>query len=356
MATATYIVAGVVLALVLLLASGWWRLALRPFGIRPDTMMVERLGLNVADEHVPRIDAVLAAFAGGFNRMLSSPSSSDWEHYCDSLPPLCQPFAHEGAAMGFTPRRLFRGGASNFERIMVQRHPGFCYLYYVGLGFWSGMRNHPPERMARLVAELDPLHGFLFYDGYGFKHGFFDYPKNEAALGKLGALDGYAVNAAYQGVGRAMFFYFQQRPKALIERLDKLGNYAADAASGVGLAAVFIFHDRLDVALEVAAAMPQRWHDQVHLGMCFGLKARSINDPSQFERDVGRLDLPVQEAVDAAVTACDKVEAHLRTERGEDSYRRWRASVTEWMANHIEYPLAGVRTGAEALYGQVATA
>lgn len=356
MAYVAYVMAAVVLFAAVALVTGWWRIALLPFRIRPEAMTVDRLGLSVADEHVPRINSVLESFAGGFNRMLAAPSASAWERYCDSLPALCRPFAHEGAAMGYTVRRLFRYDPVDFERRVVKRHPGFCYLHYVGLGFWSGMRNHDPRRLARVVRGLDPLHGFLCYDGYGFKHGFFDYPKDPTALGRLDLLEGYARNAAYQGVGRALFFYHMQELDVLIDRLDGLGVHAADAAAGVGLAAVFIFHDRLEFALEVAGAMPERWHSQVHLGMCFGLKARSINDAEQFERDVAGQAPPVQQAIRTTVGECDRIETELRSQRAEDGYRRWRHLVTQWMADHVDYPLAAVRTEPAGLCRQAATA
>jgi hypothetical protein len=355
MAYAAYIAVPAALIAVVLV-TGWWRLAFALVGIRSSGMTVERLGLLVPREHQPRIDAVLSAFAGGFNTMISLPSASGWERYCTRLPTLCQPFAHEGAAMGYTLRRLFRYDPADFEHRTVSRHPGFRYLHYVGLGFWSGMRQHNPQRLARVVAGLDPLHGALCYDGYGFKHGFFDYPKDPAALRRLDLLDGYARNVAYQGVGRALFFYYMRDPDVLIEHIDRLGGHAPDAAGGAGLAAVFIFHDRLDVALEAAGRLPGDWQSDVHLGMCFGLKARSINDPAGFERDLGSLSSAGAAAARAALRECDRVEAEVRADRTADGYRRWREAVRQWMADNIDYPLAGFKssTGSEAMCGQAA--
>lgn len=335
---------------------GWWRVALTPWRIRANRMTVARLGLAVPAEHEVRVNGILASFAGGFNAMLTGPADRAWEDYSDSLPSLFRPFAHEGAAMGLTPRRMFRCTPAEFERDLVQRRPDFRYLYYVGLGFWSGMRRHDPQRVVELVRGLDPLHGHLCYDGYGFKHAFFDYPKDASALRRLDGLPSYARNAAYQGVGRALFFYYVGAPDALIDRLTSLGGQAADAAAGVALAAVFVFPDRLEFAQRLAEALPPRWQASIHLGMCFGLKARSINDPEQFERDAARMGPDVAEAIHASVSACDRAEAQVRAEGGADAYRRWRGLVTEWMASCIEYPLAGVRSGSEALCRPAATA
>jgi hypothetical protein len=338
------ILVGLAVAAAMLAATGWWRLAFAPFRIRTNRMTVHALQLHVPTEFVPRVDSILRSFAGGFNAMISAPSESTWQRYCDTLPTLFRPFAQEGAAMGYTVRRLFRYDPVDFEKRFVPAHPNFRYLHYVGLGFWSGMRRHDSSRLARIVAGLDPLYAYLCYDGYGFKHAFFDYPRNPAGLDPLDSLGGYARNAAYQGVGRAFFFYFMQVPRLLIERLDQLGSYAPDAAAGVGLASVFVFPNQLEIACELAARLPWSWHDHVHLGMCFGLKARSLNDPIQFQRDVDRLPAGVRDAVQAAVEQCDRIEAEVRAERVEVGYRCWRERVTRWMASRIEYPLAGVRS------------
>lgn len=337
--------------LALLGRTGWWRCAMVLFAIRPDKMTVKRLGLNVAaPEDADRVDTILRSFAGGFNAAISRPRVVDYQAYCDSLPVLYRPFAEEGVAMGYTLRHLFRYRPADFEEFVVKPRPQYRYLYYVGLGFWSGMRNHRPKRLGRVVEGLDPLHRYLCYDGYGFKHAFFDYPKQPAALAALRSLPGYAKNAAFQGVGRAFWFLFWDRPDVLIEHARKLGEFAEDVAAGVGLAATFVNPDRLRIAQAMARRLPQSWRPHYHLGMCFALKARSINDLDRFEQDMGRLDRPTQDAVFASVRECDRIELQTRSELDqEDGYRRWRAAVTAWMAEQVEYPLAGLKASPQVL-------
>jgi hypothetical protein len=339
-----YIASVAVLGLVLLACTGWWRLLFAAFAIRPNRMTVDRLGLAVTSpEDIHRVNTLLRNFAGGFNAMITAPTDAAWRSYCETVPVLFRPFAEEGAAMGYTLRHLFMYDPAGFEERLVKQRPEFRYLYYVGLGFWSGMRGHDSRRLSRVVDGLDPLHRFLCYDGYGFKHAFFDYPKDRAAFAKFDSIDGYARNATYQGVGRAFYFFFMARPDELIEHIDRLGIYAADAAAGAGLAAAFVNPDRLEVARNLAEKMPPRWHEHFHLGMCFGLKARSINNVDQFERDMATLDPSVQDAACTSIRECDRIELLMRAEQREDGYRRWRRQVTDWMAEHIEYPLAGVR-------------
>ena len=343
MAHWAYLCAACALAVAVLLATGWWRFAFAVFAIRPQAMTVDRLGLHVAtDADVRRINTILGSFAGGFNAMIARPSSTAWRTYCASLPSLYQPFAHEGAAMGYTLRHLFRYDPAKFEARLVRKQPEFRYLYYVGLGFWSGMRNHDAARLTRIAADLDPLHRYLCYDGYGFKHAFFDYPKNAACLRRLDALEGYARNAAYQGVGRAFWFLYLSRPELLIERIGGLGEHASDAAAGAGLAAVFVNPDRLEIARDLGRQIPREWRPHYHLGICFGLKARSINNVEQFERDLASADPEARDAAGASIRECDRIELLVRAERLDDGYRVWRSRVTEWMTDHIEYPLSRV--------------
>ena len=174
------------------------------FAIRRRQMTIERLGFAVRSRpDVERVNGILDSFSGGFNAMICRPSASGWVRYCDSLPVVYRPFAHEGAAMGHTLRRLFRYRPAVFEEQIVKPRPEFRHLYYVGLGFWSGLRHHDPQRLTDMVGDLDPVHGYLCYDGYGFKHGFFDYLNDPRCLGRLDLFEGYAKNVAYQGVGRS---------------------------------------------------------------------------------------------------------------------------------------------------------
>lgn len=328
--------------------TGWWRYVFAAWAIRPQQMRVDRLGLLVsAPADVERINSILGSFAGGFNAMIARPSATAWNGYCESLPALNRPFAEEGAAMGYTLRGLFLYSPAAFEADIVRPRPEFRYLHYVGLGFWSGMRNHDARRLAQVVTGLDPLHGYLCYDGYGFKHAFFDYLKNETVLRRLDSLEGYARNAAYQGVGRALWFRFMDRPELFVEHVSRFGPHAVDAAAGAGLASVFVNPDRLEIARAWAAKMPLEWQPQVHLGMCFGLKARSINNVEQFERDTAGLDSKVKDAIFTSIRECDRIELLVRAERGNYEYRDWRTRVAQWMVDHVEYPLAGVKSVAQ---------
>ncbi len=342
MGVALYIVIAASVFAGIAAATGWWRLSFVLFRLNPKRMTVDRLGLSfTSTSDVQRVNSVFESFAGGFNAMIARPSPKAWQRYADSLPSFCRPFAHEGAAMGFALRHFGRFEPEAFERTLVGANPGYRYLYYIGLGFWSGMRHHDVAQMGRLVDGLDPLYGYLFYDGYGFKQSFFAAADDPSPLRLLDGLSGYSKNSAYHGVGRALWFRSMPRTDLLIDRLTALGDHAPDAASGAGLASVFVNPDRLGEARDLALRLPQALHDDFHLGMCFGLKARSINDAEQFEIDLSRLDPTMQKAIRASIDACDRIEGEVREQKL--GYRDWRVQVTEWMRTHIQYPLARLR-------------
>jgi len=332
---------GFLLSLSAFVATGWWRYAFGVFAISPKRMTVDKLELRVqGDENIARVNEILANFIRGFNSMIARPSPMAWKKAADTLPSLYRPFWHEGAAMGHTLRHLFRYDAAGFEREIVRPNPEFRYLYYVGLGFWSGMRNHSSARVMKIAEDLDPMHRFLVFDGYGFKLAFFDHPQERSVLRRLDEFTGYARNAAYQGVGRAMYFRFMSEPELMMEEIRRLDDHAPDAAAGLGLAAVFVNPDRLHVAQELGRQVPRGWQPHFHLGMCFGLKARSINDVDAFERNMSLAPRAVAEAVGVAVRECDRVELLVRDEKRPDGYEQWRRRVTEWLVANVEYPMA----------------
>ena len=315
-----------------------------PFGFEPAENDFLGLGIDAGQTVVEQKDSRVSNQGAGNRRALFLSAGQ-----VDAA------FAEEGVAMGYTLRRLLRYDAREFEATVVGPRPEFRYLHYVGLGFWSGMRNHSAARLARIVEGLDPLHGYLCYDGYGFKHAFFEYRKNPDVLRQLDALQGYARNAAYQGVGRAFYFLFMSDPETLIRHIRQAGDNAEDVAAGLGLAATFVNPDRLGRARFMGESLPAAWRPHFHLGMCFALKARSIADRGFLDRCVCQEDAGVREAVWASIRECDRVELLVRSrldELGEDGYPQWRRQVTDWLGEHIEYPMRGVSTPIAAGTGE----
>jgi hypothetical protein len=194
--------------------------------------------------------------------------------------------------------------------------------------------------MERLTRDLDPLYRYLCYDGFGFKHAFFDLPRRTDGLAPLDRLEGYARCAAYQGVGRALWFFHMDDTPGLVARLRGLGDMGEHAAAGLGLAAVFTFPDELQASFASLAALPAEFRPGLSLGMCFGLKARATTDRGRFTLQVQSLPAPRAEAISASIDACDFFEEQVRRDGALDGYRRWREAVTAWLESNVVFPMA----------------
>jgi hypothetical protein len=356
-----------VLLFFFVVATGAWRVCLRPALIDADTMTVERLGFKVSDAaDIELVHGVCRAFAGGFNSSAAATGlqgSDAWTRHTDGLAVHFRPFADEGAAMGYPLRAMWNASAKGFEADFPQRRPAYGYLHYVGLGFWHAMRGSSPAKVERLVKELDPLHGRLCWDGYGFKFGFFDYDSSASRVGDLRGLPGYAAHVAHQGLGRSLWFRFMGDAVGLVKAIKATGDFAPDVASGVGLAVAFTTIDRSERGRDALESLPVAWRDDVLLGMCFALKARSLNDPAYFDACLEGMGAERAESIRRGLLECDARERTVRSEiaatvdRRElglataevDGYRRWRESLKTWLGEHIVYPFDGMRDGSTAL-------
>lgn len=325
----------------LLRCVGWRRAVFGAFRVRVGAMTWERRKLRVRDaESRTRVNAILETFVQAFNVMITARRDRDWASYCETRAPLLRAFAEEGVAMGYRLRRLGRFDATAFEQELPAARSGFRYLHYVGLGFWSGMRGRAPEQVETVASRLDPLLRYLCFDGYGFQRAFFEAPGNARALEPLRRLPGYAAHAAFQGVGRALWFRYMDDAPALISALDALGEFAEDGAAGVGLAATFVNPDRLAIPMELGRRLPPRWRAHFHLGMSFACKARDLNDAEWFSAELGRTSVEQRATIRAAIAACDRIEAEVRRAMPEEPYRVWRERMTQWLSDNVEYPLA----------------
>lgn len=309
-------------------------------------MTADKLGFVAADKQdIATINGVCQAFAGGFNRQAASPSPKAWLGFVDSLPPLYRPFAEEGAAMGYPLRALWGFSPTRFEAAVVEPRAIYCYLHFVGLGFWSGMRKHDPRDIARMVSQVDPLHGMLCWDGYGFKHGFFDYDNRQKFLAGFQSLPDYAANVAHQGYGRSLWFRFMGDNPRLMDAVTETKTFAADTASGVGLASVFTMIDRLDRAFVAIQDAPEEWRTDIALGMTFAFKARQLSAPAEFDGWVSILDDDRINCIQDAIRECDAIEQRIRGGSNFNAYQTWRAELKTWLAENIDYPFVARRTG-----------
>jgi enediyne biosynthesis protein E3 len=345
-----FMIVVVSLIVVVILITGVWRpLLLRRFVIKPQDMTPEALGFDVSEPaDVERINGICRAFSSGFNTMLVARSADSWTRNTDETAVFYRPFADEGAAMGFSARRLGLCSPASFESNIVQPSSQFRYLHYVGLGFYHAMRKTDPARLATVIRTLDPLLGSLCWDGYGFKTGFFDFDRLgiDGIRERFSKVKGYPRNIAHQGLGRSLWFRYMGNPQKLRETVAQFDDYANDVASGVGLAVVFTMIDRPQRVEAILRTLPDKWQNHVMLGMTFAFKARAVADPVAYKNWLVAFEDDARITVNWAVDRCDQIEQTLRDgDPVADGYRVWRDRLRAWLGENVAFPLTNVLHG-----------
>jgi len=227
-----------------------------------------------------------SAFISGYNAMLQMESLVEVAREGMRTDAHFRPFFFEGAAMGYLPSGYFRSGrnARRAERDLMGMHPGFSYLYYVGLGFWFGFR-HParPSSLNALAAHLDPMYFPLCYDGFGFKLGFFDYRTPAGSRRRLDRCPPEHRSAIYQGFGRALFFVFMDDEPGFNRVRDALPlERREDLELGRSLALAFTHADKPEILAAHLTGDGEADLAARLTGVTWALTARELHDPDYF--------------------------------------------------------------------------
>jgi hypothetical protein len=241
----------------------------------------ERFGFHLREEASrARVAAIIEGFFTGYNGGVAGLAPAVIRARVEALPPLIHPFAFEGSGMGHAARALLRPGLispARFEEFIAAVQPGYRFMFYIGLGVWSGFRG-PSYALRAAGAIGEPKYGGLIYDGFGFKTGFFHRvrdPQAHAVFARLPAKA--ALPHAYQGYGRSLWFVFRDDPAGLREALEALAPPARAAAlTGVGLAVTFTNVDRLESALEVLDRFPPAERSVLDRGLRLALFVRDM--------------------------------------------------------------------------------
>ncbi len=262
----------------------WSGLLLRVLERDPAEIVRRASRFAIRSDHGRDLVARLGeAFLGGYNTMLRTASIDEVARQGLAVEAHFRPFFFEGAAMGYLPRGWLSAGydARSVERDLHAMHPDYRYLYYVGLGFWFGMR-HPrdPSRIERLAPYLDPIYLPLCYDGFGFKTGFFDFPTRPGALRRLDRVPAQYRAAAWQGFGRALFFVYMDDPEGFDRLRDRLpAAHREDLETGRALALAFTGVDHpARLLAHLDAAVDDRQRAARLLGITWALTAREMTD------------------------------------------------------------------------------
>jgi enediyne biosynthesis protein E3 len=319
------------LGLLGLLAMRYWYV---PFLQNPEHIDLQKLGFKVTTEaHKQRVRNILNAFFQGFNAMFTEKNMAGVRAKCDSLPSLFRPFAQEGAAMSFGIKTVLRnfGNARNFEKDIQSLSPQYYLMYYIGLGFCTGMIfRFLPSRVRHLASQLDPFYKYLCYDGFGFKIGLFNYLKNPNILKLYSKFEGYEKHACYQGFGRSLWFIFRDAP-ASIEKTIAMQepSVRGDCYSGLGLAVTFTNMDDLRIPFDFSERVECEYLADYFLGVMIALYTRREIDASYLNECLEGIDPGQRSFAFEGLRSCDRHFADVAAATSKDHYEIWRRSITE---------------------------
>lgn len=307
---------------------------LKPLAVRllrrPDDEIAQRsrsFGIRSAGDRA-RVAELGRAFLGGYHAMLGAGTLAEVAEAGAGSAPHLRPFFFEGAAMGYLPRGYYTTGCgeASAERDLLGMNPAFRYLYYVGLGFWYGLRHkRHPERLRELAAHVDPLFAPLCWDGFGFKLGFFDFSRS-----LLDRCPEPEHRWAYQGFGRALFFVYMDDWPGFERLADWLPvERRLDLEFGRSLAFGFTGVDRPDSLVpHVAAARDPEQRAHRLLGVTWALTARRMNDPAYFEACLAGASRAAQDALRPLPDICNAALDGAR------SYESWQHRTRDSLSSH----------------------
>jgi hypothetical protein len=207
--------------------------------------------------------------------------------------------------------------------------PQHSHAVYFGVGLWGAVRfGKGLDDFLRVVAAFDPWWRFLCLDGYGFWFGLHEFSRDRRGLVHLHAIPGYYRRAAFQGVGRALYFAYLSDRRGLIETVGEFApQHDTDVIEGASFAAAYYQPDRPRRAMNFVRAMPYEWRANAHLGMTLGFRARSLADADYFEKCLADLPSIHRDTIHHAVARAGEMEQRIRGEHRAGGYGLWREKL-----------------------------
>lgn len=279
-----------------------------------------------------RLEQIGETFVSGYNAALSIDQPEQLAGQLNSVDLALRGFAFEGAAMGLMLLDLLtpwnRGRWLYFS---VRHGSAHVYMMHVGAG-WALARLRWQAKSC--VGKLNPLLAWLAYDGYGFHEGYFHAAQSIEQQAVPRRLDGYALRAFDQGLGRSLWFVNCADPQKITKTISTFPlSRQRDLWSGIGLACAYaggVERSEIEMLQQAAGS----FRAQMAQGTAFAAKARQRagNPASQTE-----LACQVLNGLSADETAAvvDEAELSLPPDGVEPSYEIWRQRIQQRLALEV---------------------
>ncbi|MGK5552265.1 DUF1702 family protein [Actinomadura kijaniata] len=291
-------------------------------------------GFRVKDQASKELlEAIGAAFLGGFGDAVEAPTVSAAERRLETIPAQFRGFAYEGAAMGLAILdALPFGGGRRLAELLAGRGSDHIYMAYVGVG-WAMARL--PRFLWPRVPAPDPLLRWFVLDGYGFHQAYFRTERyvhqQYREPGFPWPFDGpaaYVPRAIDQGIGRAMWFVGGADADHVADLIEAFPEARRpDLYSGAGLAATYAGGcDEEELRRFAERAGPYR--PQVAQGSAFAAKARiraSLVTPHTPVATEALCGLSPEQAA----KVCDETRPDHGDEDGVAAHDVWRRRIAE---------------------------
>jgi hypothetical protein len=243
------------------------------FGIAPEEASFKRRGFGCRDERArARLERIGATFLGGYHAALEERDGEALAPRLNAVEAEFRGFAFEGAAMALALLDLLPPwGGKRLKSFAAGAGRAHHYMLYVGAGWaFARLRRDP----SRALQSLDPLLGWLAADGYGFHEGYFKWPAYVARQQRPRRLNGYALRAFDQGLGRSLWFVRGAEVQKIVETVGRFApERQSDLWGGVGLACAYA-GGADDEGVETLRAAAGPLAPQLAQGAAFAAKAR----------------------------------------------------------------------------------
>ncbi|OOC57008.1 enediyne biosynthesis protein [Nocardiopsis sinuspersici] len=285
------------------------------------------------------LEKVGASFLDGLGDAVETASPHVTDQRLEGLPARYRGFAYEGAAMGFALLDGFLPGSTRARSFIDGPGAPHVYMAYIGIG-WAMARL--PRPLWPDTKALDPLLRWLVHDGYGFHQAYFHTGRyvhrqlrDHSAARRTG--DGpYALRAADQGIGRALWFVAGADAVRAVGLVDSFPpERRSDLWAGIGLAATYAGGtDEADLRRLCRGAGEHRWF--LAQGGAFAAEARVRSGLVVPACESGTRVLCGM-GVGRAARLCRDLRpgpAEAEADPARPPYESWRVRLAEELARH----------------------